>query len=116
MLAYLNGQEVHRNDCQRAYTADLDEISVSLKAGWNTLVFRVTQAELAWSVSARFTTTSHKPLPLKFSSKRPSGPEFKGFVGRRNGVRLSSVPRVELAAPVRVSQTPAARAFASTSR
>ena len=47
VLAYLNGQEVHRNDCQRAYTADLDEISVSLKAGWNTLVFRVTQAE-AW--------------------------------------------------------------------
>ena len=93
---YANGQEVHRNDCQRSFTADIDEVPLALRAGWNTLVFKVSQAELAWTLSARFCTPNRKPLNLTFSSRRPVGPAFKGFSTRRNGVRLARSPRIEI--------------------
>ena len=96
VLMYANGLLVHRNDCQRAFTADTDEVPLALRAGWNTLLFKVSQAELAWMLSARLCTRDKKPLNLAFSSQRPAGPMFKGFSARRNGVCLARSPRVEI--------------------
>lgn len=94
VLVVANGAVAHRNDCQRAFTADTDEVPLALRAGWNTLIFKVTQAELAWMLSVRFCTADKKPLNLTLSAHRPAGPMFKGFATRRNGVRLARSPRI----------------------
>ena len=51
---WLNGENVFTNDAIRALVFDEDKIDVILKGGWNRLLIKVYNNELAWNFSARF--------------------------------------------------------------
>ncbi|HEY3413394.1 MAG TPA: DUF2961 domain-containing protein [Armatimonadota bacterium] len=50
---WANGALVTTNNVVRGFRLDEDRVPVSLKAGWNTIVLKVAQKDLAWAVSAR---------------------------------------------------------------
>lgn len=51
--AWLNGRLVHANNTARAATPYTDRADVSLKAGWNPLLLKITQNNLTWEFCAR---------------------------------------------------------------
>ncbi len=66
--AWLNGELVHANDARRAVKAGSDRADVSLRAGPNQLLLKVTQAAGEWGAVARFVT--------------PAGEQISGLVFR----------------------------------
>jgi len=65
---WLNGEQVWRNQVQRAALPDQDKVSVTLKPGVNTLLLKIAQGGGAWGFVARF----RDPLgTLKYTSKKP---------------------------------------------
>jgi hypothetical protein len=61
---YLNAKELYRYERPRRFVADQDVVSgVNLKAGTNTLLFKVVfNEELEWRASLRFTDSAGQPL------------------------------------------------------
>jgi hypothetical protein len=51
---WLNGQLVHANNTARPLTPGSDKAEVTLKAGWNPLLLKITQNDSAWEFCARF--------------------------------------------------------------
>jgi hypothetical protein len=51
---WLNGKLVHANNVARPITPGSDKVPVTLRAGWNPLLLKVTQNNLGWEFSARF--------------------------------------------------------------
>jgi HEAT repeat protein len=60
--AWLNGEIVHANNAVRPLASGEDEADVTLKAGWNTLLLKVTQGGGEWSACARFRAPDGAPL------------------------------------------------------
>jgi len=50
---WLNGKLVHANNVARPLAVGSDKAPVSLKAGWNTLLLKITQNNLGWEYCAR---------------------------------------------------------------
>ncbi len=51
---WLNDQVVHGNNVSRALEPGQDQVEVTLKQGWNTLLMKVTQGSGNWTACARF--------------------------------------------------------------
>jgi len=51
--AWLNGRLVHANNVARAAVAYTDRADVTLQAGWNPLLLKITQNDSAWEFCAR---------------------------------------------------------------
>lgn len=89
VAVWLNGQPVHRVDCQRGLVVDQDEITVTLREGWNVLLCKVAQGQGGWDLSVRLGGTARAKAPdVRFALKRPSAKRFPGLRGRRNGLVL----------------------------
>jgi HEAT repeat protein len=52
---WLNGKLVHANNTARPITPGSDKARVTLHAGWNTLLLKITQNNLGWEFCVRFT-------------------------------------------------------------
>jgi len=62
---WLNGVEVGRFDGGRAYAPDQDELPVTVKAGTNAILLKITQEGANWAFSARLTGPDGQPVDLK---------------------------------------------------
>jgi HEAT repeat protein len=51
---WLNGKQVHANNVPRAVTVGADKVAVTLKKGWNTLMFKINQNNQGWGFCAKF--------------------------------------------------------------
>jgi len=51
--AWLNGKLVHANNVARAAVPYTDKVNVTLKAGWNPLLLKITQNQIPWEFCAR---------------------------------------------------------------
>jgi len=51
--AWLNGQLVHANNVARAAIPYTDKADITLKAGWNPLLMKITQNQIPWEFCAR---------------------------------------------------------------
>lgn len=71
VVAWLNGEEVHRNLVGRAYTPRQDQFPVSLKRGVNTLVLRIDQQGGDWAFGAHVETRDGKPLTNVMILRQP---------------------------------------------
>ena len=60
---WLNGQVVHANNALRGVGAAQDRIAISLQAGWNTLLLKVTNDDGGWAACARVRAPDGGPLP-----------------------------------------------------
>jgi len=60
--AWLNGTLVHANNTARAAKPYTDKVNVTLKAGWNSLLLKITQNNLPWEFCARICRRDGKPL------------------------------------------------------
>ena len=60
--AWLNGKLVHANNVARAAKPYTDKANVTLKAGWNLLLLKVTQNDSPWEFCARICARDGKPL------------------------------------------------------
>lgn len=61
--AWVNGQLVHANNTARPWEAAVDKANAELKAGWNTLLVKVTQNNLGWEFSLRVITPEGGSVP-----------------------------------------------------
>ncbi len=50
---WLNGTVIYSNNTARPITVDSDKVGLQLKAGWNTLLFKITQNNQGWEYCAR---------------------------------------------------------------
>jgi hypothetical protein len=50
---WLNGEVVHDNPAMRGYQDGQDKVKVSLKAGWNTLLMKITNGGGGWAAGCR---------------------------------------------------------------
>jgi HEAT repeat protein len=53
--AWLNGTPIHANNVARPLAVGSDKVPVNLESGWNTLLLKITQNNLGWEYTARFT-------------------------------------------------------------
>ena len=60
--AWLNGRLVHANNVARAAVPYTDKADVTLKAGWNPLLLKITQNDSPWEFCARICARDGKPL------------------------------------------------------
>ncbi len=60
--AWLNGKLVHANNVARAAKPYTDRVNVTLKAGWNPLLLKITQNDSPWEFCARICARDGKPL------------------------------------------------------
>ena len=60
--AWLNGKLVHANNVARAAIPYTDKAPVTLKAGWNPLLLKITQNQIPWEFCARICRPDGKPL------------------------------------------------------
>ncbi len=51
---WLNGKLVHANNVARPIVPGSDKVAVTLRAGWNPVLLKITQNNLGWEFSARF--------------------------------------------------------------
>ena len=73
IAVWLNGNQVHYNDVYRGLTLDNDIKTVTLNAGWNRLLVKVTQANAGWQMSTRFTDLFGNIMnDLKYSVNNPT--------------------------------------------
>ncbi len=63
VVAWLNGVEVHRNHIQRGYATREDKVAVRLRAGSNTLLLKIGQAEGGWGFCVHVEDAKGRPLP-----------------------------------------------------
>lgn len=71
---WLNGQVVHANNTQRAVTSPPDMVKVTLKAGWNTLLVKVTQNNQGWGFAVHVTTPDGAKIAgLQCAATAPAG-------------------------------------------
>lgn len=64
---WLNGKVVYANNIARPIVAGSDKANVTLKAGWNTLMLKITQNNQGWEFCAKFTRPDGARLEgLKF--------------------------------------------------
>jgi HEAT repeat protein len=69
---WLNGKVVHANNTFRALQAGSDKVDVTLNAGWNPLLLKVTQLNQGWAFCARFRNPDGSHLDgLQFSAQPP---------------------------------------------
>jgi hypothetical protein len=69
---WLNRKVVHANNIYRGLEPGSDKINVTLKAGWNSLLLKVTQLNGGWAFCARFRKPDGSHLDgLEFSSQPP---------------------------------------------
>ena len=72
---WLNSQVVHTNNTFRGLEPGADKVNVTLKAGWNSLLLKVTQLNQGWGFCARFRKPDGTHLDgLQFSAQPPSRP------------------------------------------
>ncbi|MHB1460378.1 MAG: alpha-mannosidase [Armatimonadota bacterium] len=84
--SWLNGVEVGRSDAWQSYGVNWYKQSVTLRAGWNLLLMRVTNGTSFWQYSARFLGANGQPITnLKYQTDNP---DPNGLFQRRT--RLSS--------------------------
>ena len=60
--AWLNGKLVHANNVARAAKPYTDRANVTLQAGWNPLLLKITQNDSPWEFCARICRRDGKPL------------------------------------------------------
>lgn len=63
VVAWLNGEEVHRNDVGRPYTSKQDRVNIRLKKGINELRLKVNQGGGDWAFAAHVETPTGNALP-----------------------------------------------------
>lgn len=63
VAVWVNGVRVHSNDVQRGYGSKQDLVPISLRAGDNVLLLKITQAVGGWMFGAHVQTPSGDPLP-----------------------------------------------------
>ncbi len=69
MRAWVNGTQVFAFDKPRGHAWWGDKTKIDLKRGWNTVLLKVGQGNVAWDVAARIVDDSDKPVPgLKYSA------------------------------------------------
>ncbi len=68
---WVNGKLVHAFNAPRALTVGSDKMDVSLKAGWNAILLKVSQLNQGWEFCARLVDPSGKPLEDLESSAAP---------------------------------------------
>ncbi len=68
---WLNGEPVFEHPVMRGLEAGADEAPVELRAGWNALMLKVTQATAGWGAIARLTTPDGAPIAGLRTSPRP---------------------------------------------
>lgn len=70
--AWLNGIEVGRSDAWQSYGVNWHKSNVTLRAGWNLLLMRVTNGTSFWQYSARFVDAQGDVVTnLKFQTDNP---------------------------------------------
>ena len=76
---WLNGQVVHANNTLRGIQPGSDKVDVTLNAGWNPLLLKVTQLNQGWAFCARFRAPDGSHLDgLRFSAQPPSSTAASG--------------------------------------
>ena len=69
---WLNRKVVHANNTLRGLEPGADKVNVSLNAGWNPLLLKVTQLNQGWAFCARFRKPDGSHLDgLEFAAQRP---------------------------------------------
>ena len=69
---WLNRKVVHANNTFRGLEVGSDKVNVTLNAGWNALLLKVTQLNGGWAFCARFRKPDGTHLDgLQFSAQRP---------------------------------------------
>jgi hypothetical protein len=69
---WLNSTVVHANNTFRGIQPGTDKVNVTLKAGWNPLLLKVTQLNQGWAFCARFRKPDGNHLDgLRFSARPP---------------------------------------------
>lgn len=67
--AWLNGAVVHANNADRGLVVGQDKVPVTLQAGWNRLLLKITQGEGGWAACARLRTPNgHRLEHVRFDS------------------------------------------------
>jgi hypothetical protein len=59
---WVNGQAVHGISKSRSNKPDEDKVGIKLNEGWNRLLFKILNDRGAWTLSARITDPSHRPV------------------------------------------------------
>jgi hypothetical protein len=59
---WVNGAVVHTRDVGRGMRVDEDQVRIHLKAGWNRLMFKVTQRGQGWGLAARIADADLRPV------------------------------------------------------
>jgi hypothetical protein len=69
---WLNRKVVHANNTFRGFQPGSDKVNVTLNAGWNPLLLKVTQLNQGWAFCARFRKPDGSHLDgLQFSAQPP---------------------------------------------
>ena len=69
---WLNRKVVHANNTFRGLQPGSDKVNVTLNAGWNPLLLKVTQLNQGWAFCARFRKPDGSHLDgLQFAAQRP---------------------------------------------
>lgn len=63
LRAFVNGAQVLYTNVYRGLVPDQDSANITLKPGWNRLMFKVLQLTGNWALCARLTTPDGEPLP-----------------------------------------------------
>jgi hypothetical protein len=71
LAVWVNGTRVHFNDVYRGTTPDQDRIPVTLAAGWNRILFKVSQGVGGWGLCARFFDGGALASGLDIQAKNP---------------------------------------------
>ena len=69
---WLNDRVVHANNVARALEPGSDEVDVTLNAGWNALLLKVTQFNQGWGFCVRFALPSGEPVAGLQASSNPA--------------------------------------------
>lgn len=72
VAAWLNGREVHRHNVGRAYSSKQDSVPVTLRAGVNTLLVKISQGGGDWGFGVHVETIDGRVLPQVQVLKEPS--------------------------------------------
>ena len=75
VVVWLNDQRIHTNLVARGYQSHEDHVPISLKAGANTLLLKVTQGGGDWKFCAHIESKDGAPLPELTYSLEPGGTE-----------------------------------------
>ena len=73
LIVFLNGEKVYEKNVPRSLTTDNDKIPVSLRAGENVLLLKVTQGGGDWAAHARLVDANNNPLAGVTYKLHPAG-------------------------------------------